>query len=58
MGRQWSYLCFHSQVEGPMFEGQHGGIVVSGAFWEHTDPQLEGEEKEVKQALRIFSSGK
>lgn len=40
-----SHLGFHSQQEGPMFEGQHGATMVASSFREDQDTQLqEGED--------------
>lgn len=40
-----SHLGFHSQLEGPTFEGQHGATMVASSFREDQDTQLqEGED--------------
>lgn len=40
-----SHLGFHSQMEGPTFEGQHGATMVTSSFREDQDTELqEGED--------------
>lgn len=39
-----SHLGFHSQLEGPTFEGQHGPTMVASSFREDQDTQLQGGE--------------
>lgn len=44
-----SHLGFHSQLEGPTFEGQHGATMIASSLREDQDTELqEGEDIEMK----------